>query len=125
LLGHVVKHDYQGFYMHEIAERKRFGYPPFVRLVRITLKHRDDVILELAAQGLGDVLRGLEGMFVLGPEVPYVARINNLYLRHFLIKLERNAATMQRKEILQQSVSAFFSQPRFQSVRYNLDVDPQ
>jgi primosomal protein N' (replication factor Y) len=124
LLKHVVDHDYEGFYRHELSERKKFGYPPFVRLIKIVLKHKDDAIVAEAATQLSLGLNAMEGIYVLGPEVPYIPRINNYYLRQFLIKLERKPSSVEQKEAIYSFTRKFFSQQKFQSVRCVLDVDP-
>jgi len=124
LLKHVVNHDYLGFYKQELSERKKFGYPPFVRLIRIILKHKNDAVVAEAAEFLARGLNGIEGIHVLGPEVPYVPRINNYYLRQFLIKLEKKPAAIEQKEQIWHFTRRFFSQPKFHAVRCVLDVDP-
>jgi primosomal protein N' (replication factor Y) len=77
-----------------------------------------------AATLLGKGLNEMQGIYVLGPEVPYIPRINNYYLRQFLIKLERKPTSVEQKESIQAYTRQFFSQQKFQSVRCVLDVDP-
>ncbi len=66
-----MQHDYLQLYQTELDERRKFNYPPFTRLVRITLKHKDVYTLDAAAQYLEEPLRNFLGPSLLGPESPY------------------------------------------------------
>ncbi len=46
------QHDVKGFYQHELDQRKRLGYPPFSRLVRLEFRHPDPVKAEDEAHKL-------------------------------------------------------------------------
>ncbi|MDX5421253.1 MAG: primosomal protein N', partial [Hymenobacteraceae bacterium] len=77
----VYSNDYQSLYEHEIEERMRFGYPPFVRMIRVTVKHAEEKVSENAAIVLAkDLTDRLGKQQVLGPEVPYIFKIRNLFL---------------------------------------------
>ena len=67
VLQDIVQHDYEQMYHRELAERKQFHYPPFVRLVRITLKHKDRDAVQAAANALVAGLRTQITDGVLGP----------------------------------------------------------
>ncbi len=120
----VVDHDYINFYSSEIIERENFFYPPFFKVIQITLKHRDENILAAAAQELANKMKAVFKERVLGPEYPIVRRVNNLYLKRIMLKVERSAADKKVKERLQQIVDDFHSVPSNKSVRTVIDVDP-
>ncbi|MEM9024660.1 MAG: primosomal protein N', partial [Bacteroidota bacterium] len=77
VIRQVVDHDYEALYKDEILERRNFHYPPFHRMIRITLKHRDVEKVNHAAAYLARLLRTVFGERVLGPEFPLVARMRN------------------------------------------------
>ena len=121
----VQQHDYEGFYRHELEDRKRFGYPPFTRIINIYLKHRDDATVGELATRFGDMLRRVFGTRVLGPEPPLVARVQNLYIRQLVLKIENTASMTRVKQILrQQYESMLAADSRMKSARLYYDVDP-
>ncbi|MFQ9504693.1 MAG: hypothetical protein ACLR1G_12895 [Alistipes indistinctus] len=67
----------------QLAERQSFLYPPYCRLISLTLRHRDRTLLWEAANRFGDSLRRVFGRRLLGPEAPPVDRIRGQYLVRF------------------------------------------
>ncbi|GAA4319547.1 replication restart helicase PriA [Compostibacter hankyongensis] len=124
VLGYVVRHDYEAFFDVEIAERERFGYPPFSRLLRITLKHKKQEVVRQAAAVLAEGLPAELQYYRVGPAVPPVGRIRGYYLMEMLIKLPR---TLQRMESYKQVLRAQFirmqSLPPYKSLQIVPDVD--
>lgn len=120
----VMEHDFIGFYDSEIVERNNFFYPPYFKLIQLTLKHRNENTIDLAARDLAKAMTDVFKERVLGPEYPVVRRINNFYLKTIVLKVERNANDRRVKERLQQIVDDFFSAPSNKSVRVVIDVDP-
>jgi primosomal protein N' (replication factor Y) len=121
----VLSHDYKGFYASEIAERKRFSYPPFHRLIEIKLKLRDEKKLELATEALTKELKKNFGKRVLGPVAPYVARIKNFYIRHILIKIEKELSIGKAKKLMNNSLEKFKIDSANRQLIISIDVDPQ
>ncbi len=126
LFGFVHKNDYDGFYNWELAERNRFFYPPFSRIIKLTLKSRDVRELESDAKVLGGMLRTeLGSKRVLGPEEPPVARIRNLYIRELFLKYEREGIQPSAfKAKVDEVLSAFDKKKNAPSLRLIIDVDP-
>ena len=120
----VIAHDYVGFYHSEIVERKNFFYPPFYKLIELTLKHKDEHRVDNAANELAIELRNIFKERVIGPEFPIIRRIQNLYLKSIKLKIERDAPDKKVKERLQQLIDAFYSVPLNKSIRITVDVDP-
>ena len=73
---------------NQLNERKTFKYPPFHRLIKITLKHKEDKILNEAANYLSELLRKSFGKRILGPEFPIVSRVKSLFLKDILLKIQ-------------------------------------
>ncbi|MDR3287587.1 MAG: primosomal protein N' [Prevotellaceae bacterium] len=120
----VVDNNYENFFAREIAERKNFCYPPFYRLINITLKHYNVDILNNAAHATADSMRRFFGNNVLGPEYPTVNKIQNKFISAILLKIEQKTSLAQTKKTLQQCISQIQSQQQFKSVMILIDVDP-
>jgi primosomal protein N' (replication factor Y) len=120
----VMTHDYVGFYHSEIIERKNFFYPPFFKMIELTLKHKDEHVVDNASSALALELRNIFKERVIGPEFPVVRRIQNLYLKSIKLKIERDAPDKKVKERLKQLIDAFYSVPLHKSIRITVDVDP-
>ncbi|MFD2514309.1 primosomal protein N' [Pontibacter locisalis] len=122
----VRNNDYLSLYEHEIEERMRFNYPPFVRMIRITVKHADERISENAAIVLAkDLADRLGKQLVLGPEVPYIFKIRNLFLNEVHIKLQRDTTNLRAaKSQVAQAIFNLRLLPDFKAIRIVADVDP-
>lgn len=125
ILQDVVKNDYRAMFRQQIAERLKFRYPPYYRLVLIKLKHKDADLLNKAADNLAKALRLTFGNRVLGPEFPMVGRIMNYYLKNIMVKVERNVSASAMKGRLLEEVEKFRLQKSFSGVKVLIDVDPQ
>lgn len=124
VLRHVLTHNYHGFYNLELENRRKYFYPPFSRVIYIYIKHRDPkVTQELASQYAAELRTRLGGR-VFGPQEPMVARVQNLYIRRIMLKIEPSVSMKQVREILR-NVFMTMSQNR-DMVRSTLyyDVDP-
>ncbi|TGD78903.1 replication restart helicase PriA [Hymenobacter wooponensis] len=122
----VIRNDYLEFYEYEILQRREHGYPPFMRVIRLTVKHVDPVAAERAAimltQELVDRL-GREA--VLGPEAPYIFRIRNFYLQEITIKLSREHTVLRSaKTDILESINLVRDHKDFKQARIAADVDP-
>jgi primosomal protein N' (replication factor Y) len=123
ILQQVTTNDYQEMYKDQIQERYEFKYPPFVRTVKIILKHKDYNKVNKASEWLGISLRNQFNDLVLGPVSPAVSRIRNKYIKHLLVKLPVNSNLNKRKEVLQRIKISFHSISEFRSVNFIFDVD--
>ncbi|UZD24258.1 replication restart helicase PriA [Algoriphagus halophytocola] len=126
MYAQVIKGDYFEFFNHEIHDRKKFYYPPFVKLVKITTRHADFKIAEKAALNLHHGMAEIPiKKIVLGPEKGIIARIKNQYQFESLIKLDRSGNTpVIFKEHLWKITEELKTRPEFRSVRFVVDVDP-
>lgn len=124
ILQRVSVHDYPGMFKEQLDERHQFQYPPFVRLVKITLKDRDFNKVDEGAKWVGTSLHSIFGEWVLGPTIPPVGRIRNKYLRTLLVKIPKGAPLKTSKSRILKVKNSFQAIPQFRSVQVILDVDP-
>lgn len=125
VLEYVIAHDYKAMYAREIAEREQFGYPPFYRLLKITLKHKKQQTVEQAALVLSNWLKPKLGAQLVGPAAPLVSRVRGYYLQEMLIKLPRDAKKIAAtKEMLWEYFSQLLIEKQFRSVVIIPDTDP-
>jgi primosomal protein N' (replication factor Y) len=126
VLEFIKKGNYSGFYLKEIEERRVFGYPPFMRLIKLTLKHPKPETVNTAAKYMSEYLRSLpQGVRVDGPAIPVVGRVKNQFLIEFLIRLPRSGTTIKlAKQQLQESAVLLNKQHGLSQVRCVFDVDP-
>lgn len=120
----VTDHDYDTFYAAEIADRKRYNYPPYTRLVRVTLKHRERSIVQRTAGQLAYLLKTQMDDHVLGPQEPYVSRIRNQYIQIILIKIDPSLPLSPTKKFILGCVHQIKGQKAHASVRILCDADP-
>ncbi|WP_165806505.1 replication restart helicase PriA [Chitinophaga parva] len=123
ILQYVIAHDYRAMYDTELAERQHFGYPPYFRLLRITLKHKDQKVVEQAAQLLAGWIQPM-GVHLVGPAAPLVGRVRNYYLQEMLLKLPREARVLADIKLrLKDLFVQLTVEKRFRSVFIVPDVD--
>jgi primosomal protein N' (replication factor Y) len=125
VVSFLMAHDYKGFYAHEIAEREQFLYPPFTRMIYIYLKHRDARAVDDIAVNHAAILRRLLGNRVFGPEEPAIGRVQSLYIRKIMIKLELSASPSRVKASLRDAQEELYANPASKGVIIYYDVDPQ
>ena len=124
LYQHLIQHDYQGLYAEQIAERKAFGFPPYHRMIMLTLKHRDMQRLTAASSMLQQRLHQAFGSRVSGVIVPSVARTQNMYVRQIRLTIEANANITRAKEMVREQSRWVQQQTQCKGVVILPDVDP-
>lgn len=124
VIEHVVKHDYLKMFSEEIEHRKNFKYPPFHRLIELTVMHRDMDVVILSSDELTKKLRDFLGKRVLGPEFALIPRIKNLYHKKILLKIAREESSAKVKEKIFELISKMQSADAYKAVKVHADVDP-
>lgn len=126
IFTYISNHDFKGFYKAEIGERQKYRYPPFFRLIKITLKHRDKEICLKAATWLGEVLGiKLNRGMVTGPHEPLISKIRNRFLMEFIVRIPRDKMNLQSvKSTLYDSMILLKQERFFKQVVVVFDVDP-
>ena len=125
VIHQVIHNDYEQLYYDQLAERQMFKYPPYYRLIYVYLKHRKEDVLDLAADTMAAQLRSGLGDRVLGPDKPPVARIQTLFIKKMIVKVEQNASIKKVRDYLLAVQRAILEDERFRSLLVYYDVDPQ
>ena len=120
----IVKNDYATFYDQQLGERMLFHYPPFYRLVYIYMKHRDVRVLEEFSELMGHKMRDIFEDRILGPDLPPVARVKQLYIRKIVLKVENSLSQYKVNEVLQNIQQAYCQMPRYRGISMYYDIDP-
>ena len=124
IIPQVMHNDFEGMVVGQLAERQLFRYPPYYRLVYVYLKHRNEQLLDVMAQTMAAKLRAVFGARVLGPDKPPVARIQTLFIRKIVLKIETNAPMARARQLLVQVQQEMVAEDRFKSLIVYYDVDP-
>lgn len=125
VISQVLNNDYEQLYEDQLAERQVFRYPPFYRLIYVYLKHRKEDVLEQAAEMAATLLRIGLGNRVLGPDKPPIARIQTLFIKKIMIKVELTASMTKVRDYLKGVQRTLSEDARFRSLIVYYDVDPQ
>jgi len=120
----VVSYNFEHLYSHQMGERKVFHYPPYYRLVKVSVKHKEQKRAEDAAKRLTHYLKQFFGQRVLGPQPPLIARIQNYYIQEMLIKLERSMPVYDSRRQIRQAIGYLQQNPGMKGIRVAVDADP-
>ena len=125
IIKQVVENNYISMFERQAAERQQFGYPPFYRLINISIKHKKIEIVETVANYYATELRKLIKSKILGPEYPLVNRIQTYYIKNILIKIDRKENLQRTKHIIKHIAEHIKKADKFKSVQIVYDVDVQ
>ena len=125
VIHQVINNDYESLYFDQLAERQLFRYPPYYRLIYVYLKHRKESVIDLAAETMAQYLRSALGDRVLGPDKPPVARVQTLYIKKMIVKVEQTASMAKVRDYLLSVQRAIVEDERFRSLIVYYDVEPQ
>jgi primosomal protein N' (replication factor Y) len=120
----ALNHDFSGMQAKELSIRQEYQYPPFVRLITITLKHRDQKLLQRAAGEFARSLRSKIGDRFLGPEFAPISRLKNLYQMQIIVKVDKGSIGAKVRERIKKSHQEVLLTPDFNRVKVVFDVDP-
>ena len=119
----VQQNDYVSMYENQLHDRKIYFYPPFYRLIKITLKHKDFDKLKQGSFWMYEVLKQNLSLPVLGPEEPVINRIRNEYIRTILIKISASQSSVPIKKIILKSINSFDAIAQYRTIKVAIDVD--
>ena len=128
VIQQVLKNDFKQMYQYQIEERRNFLYPPFVQMIRISLKHPEFNRVNEGADWLAGALRELfstqNNVVVLGPEFPLISRIRNEYIKEILVKISPSHISMHTvKQQIKRTEISFQSISNYRPIRVSYVVD--
>ncbi|MNX41290.1 Primosomal protein N' [compost metagenome] len=119
----VTNNDYIGMYKEQLYDRKIYKYPPYFRIIKLTLKQRDFDKLKEGAMWLYQVMSQNLNMPVLGPEEPGISRIRNEYIRTIMIKIPQNTSIGGTKKTIQKILNSFEAVAAYRAIKVTINVD--
>lgn len=119
----VTSHNYMGMYKEQLYDRQIYKYPPYFRIIKLTLKHREFEKLKEGSMWLYQVLSQNLNMPVLGPEEPAISRIRNEYIRTILIKIPNNLPLAGTKKTIQKMLNSFEAVAQYRAIKVIANVD--
>lgn len=123
ILQQVSTTQYEEMYKEQLQDRWQFHYPPYYRLIKITLKHKDYQKVDAGINWLAKALQNVFGTHVLGPSTPAVSRIRNQYIKNLLVKIPPKQSLGKTKEHLLKIKNTFQAVSDFRPIRFIIDVD--
>ncbi len=125
IIQQITATDYLELYASQLEERKKFHYPPFYRLINISLKHKDRELLNQVAEFMAKGLRHNMGENVLGPEPPLIGRVQGLFIMNILVKIGREQPIARIKELITYYATSLKQRKELYALTVSIDVDPQ
>lgn len=124
VINHVLADNYLQFYQSQINEREQFHYPPFTRVIELSVVSKDVNVVNDIAQQLASQLKPLFGGMMLGPEFPLVAKIKDQYHKRILLKINRQYSPTQVRNLLKQEIDTLQYNNKKSIYRLQIDADP-
>ncbi|MDL2224039.1 primosomal protein N' [Bacteroidales bacterium OttesenSCG-928-M06] len=124
LIQTVLQHNYEEMYQMQMEERTLFRYPPLFRLIEITIKYKYEEIVTEAALRLASLLKNELQDRVIGPDKPVIGKIQNLYIRHILLKMEISTSVSGIRTILINAQNELLQEQKYKYITIQYDVDP-
>ena len=119
----VVRHDYIAMYEEQMQERSLFNYPPNCRLIYVYLKHRDERVLDSLSRDYANLLRKIFGQRILGPDTPPIAKVQMMYIRKIIVKIELTASMAEARKRLREIQQYVTGLQQYKTALIYYDVD--
>jgi primosomal protein N' (replication factor Y) len=120
----VLNHDYKNMFRIQMEERRAFNYPPFCRMIKISIRHKERDLLNSFSDFLGHDLRKTFGRNILGPEFPLISQVQLWYIKTILIKLERERPVASAKKLIADAIGRLEKEKGASALKIGIDVDP-
>ncbi len=124
ILQFVLDNKYEEMYKSQLFERKNFKYPPFYKLIKISVRHKKQDVADKASHQLAVNLKKIFGKRILGPEPPVISRVQNNFIQNIILKIERERSYQKAKQLLYEQIINLITQDSFKSIHISIDVDP-
>jgi len=119
----VVQHNYTAMYREQMEERSLFNYPPYCRLIYVYMKHRDERVLENLSRDYANLLKQIFGQRILGPDTPPIAKVQMMYIRKIIVKIELSASIAEARKRLRDIQRYVTNLPQYKTAIIYYDVD--
>lgn len=123
IIQQVTNNDYYSMFKEQLYERKIYNYPPFCRLIKLTLRQRDFEKVNEGSRWLYQVLKQTVKIPVLGPEEPAISKIRNEYIRTIMIKIPNETSLQSTKKTIQKILDSFDKVSQFRAIKVSVNVD--
>ncbi|HPW67199.1 MAG TPA: primosomal protein N', partial [Salinivirgaceae bacterium] len=124
VIAAIAKSNYSDFTQLLLKERKLFNYPPFSRIIMLTIRHSNRNKTDRAANMLLQLLQKAGVTNVLGPYVPPIPKIKRQYFSNIMIKLSKNDKLMSLRNKVLSSIETVTNTEGYKNVNIIADVDP-
>ena len=124
LIELIQNHEYTTTFNQLMEERKLFKYPPFYRLIKLVVKHKNVDTVNRVANQLSSLLKSSKSFIVLGPEFPLVSRIQLWHHKEIWLKIDRKLNLDQVKEFILNCIQQTKQHRDNSNCVINIDVDP-
>jgi primosomal protein N' (replication factor Y) len=124
LIQSVMRHDYEAMFRFQVEERQLFRYPPFFRIIALTVKHKHESVCTSLAEAYAEWLKKTLGNRILGPDKPAVGRIQALHIRKIILKIEISASLQAVCQTLDDARAQMEQLPAFRGAIVQYDMDP-
>ena len=124
VIAQVVANDFLSLYQETLAEREAFSFPPLCRLIYVYMKHRHEDVVNRLSVDYAALMRRVFGSRVLGPETPPVGRVQLMFIRKIVLKIELTASMSEVRARLRQISDYFQAHPDYRSASIYYDADP-
>ncbi len=120
----VINNNFKHHFQTQMEERNAYKYPPYYRLINLTVKHRNQNTANQASDYLAEYLRSVFNHRVVGPQAPTISKIQNWHLRKIMLKLESGISLVKVKELINEAINTLVTHPGFKATIVQADVDP-
>jgi len=124
VIQYVMQNDLKIFYNNQLQERKEYHYPPFSRLIQLSVTAKDVNLVNNMSEELAKRLRGTFGKDLLGPQFPLVSKIKNNYYKRIILKIDKSLGPQNVRHILNTEINNLHQNYRDENFRVQIDVDP-
>lgn len=121
----VINNDFDKFYAQEFKERENHIFPPIVRALEITIKHKKVDVVKEGAHLYHDLLKKEIGSRISAVFEPSISRLRNMYIRKIFVKMEKDVKVNETvKKWAMYYKGQLQNSSGFKTLRINVDVDP-
>ena len=111
---------HKGFTTRLLLERKDFDFPPYTRIIELSIKDIYEDRAERMAARLADSLNGFN---MTGPYAPVIDKIADQHIRKIRISMKKDRRLSGNKEQIKKTIAAFEKKNRYDG-HISIDVDP-